>query len=328
MPTVKKDFRSELSINLTSVERVLHRSSLIGIGEFRCPVEHPQFVGGGPQTCPYIVFPRTSVRINVVSLHNIGDSYDRHRVSREGDQSDWIAVSPQLLREIAIAHVDGRHVEANRLFAQPFAPMPPNIYLAQRALFRAVQDGADGSSLAVEEYVIALVDLVLESAARYWRQPGWSARRTDATAIRRQRAITEDAKAIMAVRYREPLSVTDIAQAVHCSPGYLCRTFKRVSSSTLHGYLQQLRLRASLQLLADSWMNLAGIAEHLGFATHSHFTDVFRRQFGMTPTQFTQRKSMRWPRELTQSPSMPAASKSHRSDAGPLVSVGLQGLSA
>ncbi|MEO5624823.1 MAG: AraC family transcriptional regulator [Dokdonella sp.] len=314
--TRKRDVGGVFAINLTPVERVLQRSSLIGIGEFRCPVEHPQFLGGGPQTCPYIVFPRTSVRLtpehwrseictpNVVSLHNVGDTYDRHPVSLEGDQSDWIAVSPELLRDIAIPYVEGRHAEANHIFQQPFAPMAPKIYLAQRALFLATQNDSELPILAVEEYVINLVEAVLQSATRYWDRPSRPAKQMDAVSMRRQWTIADEAKTIMALQYWEPLSVAQIAQHVHCSPGYLCRTFKRVTGFTLHGYLQQLRLRASLQLLADSWMDFAGIAEHLGFATHSHFTDVFRRQFGITPTEFMQRRSKRLLQTLSQMPSL------------------------
>ncbi|MEO7323890.1 MAG: AraC family transcriptional regulator [Dokdonella sp.] len=316
MASRKRDVGGAFAINLTPVERILQRSSLIGIGEFRCPVEHPQFLGGGPQTCPYIVFPRTSVRLtqehwrseictpNLVSLHNVGDTYDRHPVSVEGDQSDWIAVSPELLREIAAPYVDSRHAETNQIFRQPFAPMAPKIYLAQRSLFMATQDNSELPILAIEEYVIHLVEAVLQSASRFWDRPRQSTKKMNAASMRRQWTIAAEAKTIMALQYWEPLSVAQIAQHVHCSPGYLCRTFKRVTGFTLHGYLQQLRLRASLQLLADSWMDFAGIAEHLGFATHSHFTDVFRRQFGITPTEFTQRRSTRLLQTLSRMPSI------------------------
>ena len=66
----------------------------------------------------------------------------------------------------------------------------------------------------------------------------------------------------------------------------LSRSFSKVSGFTLHGYQQQLRLRAALQLLCESRHNGAGIALQLGFANHSHFSDVFKAKFGITPTQF------------------------------------------
>jgi len=62
--------------------------------------------------------------------------------------------------------------------------------------------------------------------------------------------------------------------------------FSKASGFTLHEYQQQLRLRAALQLIAECNYNGAGIALQLGFANHSHFSDVFRARFGITPTQF------------------------------------------
>jgi AraC-like DNA-binding protein len=296
--------RATFDINVTSVERVIRRSPLVGIGEFRCPTDHPQFVGGGPQTCPYVVFPRSSVRIqpehsrsevctpNVVSLYNIGDAYARQAISVEGDLSDWIAISPDLLRDIAEPYVDDRAAQSERIFARPVAPIAPRIYLTQRAFFTAAQESEKFSLLAVEEGAIGLVDRVLAAANGFWGHQQRCVKRAHGANERRQLTIADEAKAVMALHYTEAVSVMQIARHVHCSPGTLCRTFKRITGFTLHGYQQQLRLRASLQLLADSWMDFAGIAEHLGFATHSHFTDVFRRQFGITPTQFTQRRSL------------------------------------
>jgi AraC-like DNA-binding protein len=47
-----------------------------------------------------------------------------------------------------------------------------------------------------------------------------------------------------------------------------------------------LRLRASLERVAEQRADLTSIALDLGFSSHSHFTDVFRREFGKTPSEF------------------------------------------
>ena len=44
-------------------------------------------------------------------------------------------------------------------------------------------------------------------------------------------------------------------------------------------------------MLVDARRDLSALAISLGFANHSHFTSVFRRQFGMTPTQFAAGRS-------------------------------------
>src|SRR5262249_15847642 len=126
------------------------RSALVALGEYRCPVEHPQFAGGGPQRCPFIVFPRNSTRItrlgskplvytpNTISLHNIGDVYRRDPISADGERCDWIAVAPPLLREIAA--LEGLDPGTDdRLFATAIAASTAGIYAAQRALFRLLR---------------------------------------------------------------------------------------------------------------------------------------------------------------------------------------------
>jgi AraC-like DNA-binding protein len=45
------------------------------------------------------------------------------------------------------------------------------------------------------------------------------------------------------------------------------------------------RLRTSLERIAEPGADLTSIALDLGFSSHSHFTDVFRREFGSTPSE-------------------------------------------
>ena len=53
---------------------------------------------------------------------------------------------------------------------------------------------------------------------------------------------------------------------------------------SLHAYRNQLRLRASLERLHEPGVDLIDIALDLGFSSHSHFTETFRRSFGKTPS--------------------------------------------
>jgi AraC-like DNA-binding protein len=285
---------SDFDVNLTTVETVLRRSPLIALGEYRCPVEHPQFSGGGPQRCPFVVFPRTSTRItrlggkpqvytpNTVSLHNIGDVYCREAVSREGERCDWIAVSPSLLREVAALHGLADR-DDDRIFAASIAPSTPAIYAAQRALFRELRADPYMPQLAVEEYAIGVVEAVCRTVAE---SAGAARGARERRFAGRAPAIIDATLKLLATEYRSALGVDDICERVHCSPGYLSRLFRRSTGFTLHEYQQQLRLRASLELLLESRHGLSELAMQLGFANHSHFTSVFRREFGMTPTQF------------------------------------------
>src|SRR5258708_33648162 len=104
---------ASFQINLTAVERGLGRTNMLAIGQYRCPVTHAQFAGGGPQLCQYVVFPRRPVRIHVedgepevaapglLRFYNIGDRYRRFALGAQADESDWIAMAPQVLEDLS-----------------------------------------------------------------------------------------------------------------------------------------------------------------------------------------------------------------------------------
>jgi len=60
--------------------------------------------------------------------------------------------------------------------------------------------------------------------------------------------------------------------------------FRRQTGFSLHQYRTQLRLRLALERLPESAGSLTSLAFELGFASHSHFTDTFRREFGVAPS--------------------------------------------
>jgi AraC family transcriptional regulator len=65
---------------------------------------------------------------------------------------------------------------------------------------------------------------------------------------------------------------------------HLARIFKVRTGFSLHTYRTQLRLRAALERLREPGLDLIDIALDLGFSSHSHFTETFRRSFGKTPS--------------------------------------------
>ena len=108
-------------------------------------------------------------------------------------------------------------------------------------------------------------------------------RRRDPSRARRD--YVEDAKALLQRRFRERLRLDDIARALYVSTCHLCRLFKEETGVPIHRYLNQLRLQQALEDLAGGEADLTDLALGLGFSSHSHFTAVFRREFGVPPSQ-------------------------------------------
>jgi AraC-like DNA-binding protein len=95
----------------------------------------------------------------------------------------------------------------------------------------------------------------------------------------------EAVKTYLASRLGERITLDEIAQAMHWSPFHLARVFQQRTGVPIHRYLTGLRLRASLERLADGASDLARLALELGFSSHSHFSDAFRREFGCAPSE-------------------------------------------
>lgn len=90
-------------------------------------------------------------------------------------------------------------------------------------------------------------------------------------------------KRLLSRCYAEPISLSELADAVEISVFHLCRIFKAHTGQTIHGYLRKLRLRAGLALLETTDRSLAHLALDVGYAHQSHFTEAFRGEYGIPP---------------------------------------------
>ncbi|HEX6177091.1 MAG TPA: AraC family transcriptional regulator, partial [Thermoanaerobaculia bacterium] len=245
------------------IEELLFASDSIALGKFRINASHPSFEDTGAPHDNAIVFPRRMIRIEhvngpafvadptIVPLYNRGQRFTRHAISNE-DHADWIVVADDILAEIAGAPA----------FRAPFALSDSVTFLAQRRIFDALLRGEPVDALRIEETMLGV-------AARVLRRPiDVAPRRTDV-------AIVERIKKIIAADVAKNHSLRHLAMTAEVTPFRLCRLFKAVAGVTLTEYRHSLRLRAALPRIRKS-DDLAALAAELGYASHSHFTAVFR----------------------------------------------------
>ena len=86
-------------------------------------------------------------------------------------------------------------------------------------------------------------------------------------------------------RYREPLSVAEIAQAAEVSERECYRLFQESLHQTPIAFVQQYRLQQATALLTGGNGTITQIAQRVGFDSTAYFSKVFRRMYGMTPMQ-------------------------------------------
>ena len=87
------------------------------------------------------------------------------------------------------------------------------------------------------------------------------------------------------------LTLSQLAAAVQVHPVTLARAFRRAHACSVGEYVRRLRIERAAQELSGSTRSIAEIAMAAGFADQSHFSNVFRRQTGMSPSAF--RRSLR-----------------------------------
>lgn len=94
------------------------------------------------------------------------------------------------------------------------------------------------------------------------------------------------AREIVETRFLEPLSLGDIANAVGVHHVHLSREFRKHNRCTVGELIRQRRVEHSCHLLAHSEKTLAEIALVCGFSDQSHFSLMFKRHMGLTPSKF------------------------------------------
>lgn len=87
-------------------------------------------------------------------------------------------------------------------------------------------------------------------------------------------------------RLDSDFSLVELASVVHLSPRHFSRLFRNAFGITPHRYVMIERLNRAKELLATSTLSLVEIAECTGFASQSHFTDVFHAATGVTPRYY------------------------------------------
>jgi AraC-like DNA-binding protein len=94
-------------------------------------------------------------------------------------------------------------------------------------------------------------------------------------------------------RYDQPLTLRELASLANLSPKYLCRAFRKAFGATPLAYRQELRLREAQRLLSTSDLRIGEIAANIGFQSVYHFSRLFRKRTGCTPTTYALRRPAR-----------------------------------
>ena len=89
--------------------------------------------------------------------------------------------------------------------------------------------------------------------------------------------------------FQHEISLETVAELAFMTPNAFCRFFKNRTHKTFFQFLIELRLKHACQLLNDTELPIAEIAEKSGFNSISNFNRQFKAHKGVSPSQYSNR---------------------------------------
>lgn len=100
------------------------------------------------------------------------------------------------------------------------------------------------------------------------------------------RKYVKEMKAYIEGHFAEPLTTRDVSQAVYLSANYANQLFANECGCTIYEYVTQCRIREAKKLLAKTDKQIVLIAELVGYNGKTNFYLSFKRNVGITPTEY------------------------------------------
>ena len=181
----------------------------------------------------------------------------------------------------------------DRLFAPPLeganpqTPPLPRLHLSlmeRKAVRQLLSDMCEECSGQLEGWRLRLCGLLsclLVDFSRAYQARLGSGEETGAYS-----AYVSQALSYINLHYAEAgLSVQEVASSVGVTGDYLSRQFRQVTGIPVQEYLRRYRFARSMELL-QSEMSVGDVAAAVGFGSLCHFSREFKKELGVTPTQY------------------------------------------
>jgi AraC-like DNA-binding protein len=86
-------------------------------------------------------------------------------------------------------------------------------------------------------------------------------------------------------------NVEVLTSEVGISRAQLHRKMKEMTGLPVSEFIRNIRLEQAVRLLKEQKVNVTQVAYAVGFSNLAHFSTVFRKQFGVSPTEYIEQKA-------------------------------------
>ncbi len=101
--------------------------------------------------------------------------------------------------------------------------------------------------------------------------------------------LVERVRKHLLIHYAEDISLSAMCDTFGVNRSYFSKCFKEKSGMNFSDMLTNIRLDAATQLITSTKMSLVDISENVGFNDPKYFSRVFRKYYGMTPSQYREK---------------------------------------
>ena len=103
-------------------------------------------------------------------------------------------------------------------------------------------------------------------------------------------SLIEEAMRYIRENYSRDISLDEVSQEVNISPYYFSKLFKDSTDQNFIEYLTNLRMEKARELLLTTESSMKEICVAVGYADPNYFSRIFKKNTGVTPTEYKENK--------------------------------------
>lgn len=97
------------------------------------------------------------------------------------------------------------------------------------------------------------------------------------------------AKSYIDENYSKDISLDDVSRILDISPYYFSKLFKEETGENFIEYLTNIRIEKAKKLLQNREISIKNICADTGYSDPNYFSRIFKKQVGITPTEYRER---------------------------------------
>ncbi len=153
-----------------------------------------------------------------------------------------------------------------------------------QSLFLSLMEEMEGQAAGYSLAAVGYFSLLFTELIRRYTEPG--SRSSSPDTLSRYAEKLEPAFVCISGRYREELTLQQLADICGISLYHFSRIFKQVTGQSVIAYLNDYRMSKAEMLIRSTAITISEISAAVGYTDNSYFTRAFRKRYGLAPSEY------------------------------------------